>query len=91
MTGAIEQWIEVGRPGPRALRGAAGRSREVHVHAYGRSVELWWAGARAEVSALPALTVWRIAPATSPALAAMAQRTMRLQCLAQDGDLTFSD
>lgn len=91
LTGAIEQWIEVGLPEPRALRRAAGRSREVHVHAYGRSVELWWAGARAELAALPALTVWRIAPSTSQALAAMAQRTMRLQCLVQDGDITFSD
>jgi uncharacterized protein YaeQ len=91
LTGAIDHWIEVGLPDARTLRRAAGRSRAVTVHAYGRGADLWWSGARAELESIDALAVWRIAPPTSQGLAALAQRTMRLQCLVQDGDITFSD
>ncbi len=91
LTGAIDHWIEVGLPDARTLRRAAGRSRAVTVHAYGRGADLWWSGARAELESIDALAVWRVALHTSQALAALAQRTMRLQCLVQDGDITFSD
>ena len=35
LTGAIEQWIDVGLPEEREVRKACGRAREVHVLAYG--------------------------------------------------------
>ena len=43
LTGTIELWIDVGLPDERDLRKACGRSREVHVYAYGgRACALWW-------------------------------------------------
>jgi uncharacterized protein YaeQ len=47
LTGAIEQWIDVGLPDEREVRKACGRAREVYVLAYGgRAVDLWWQSAR---------------------------------------------
>src|SRR5512142_239154 len=47
LTGAIEEWIEVGVPDEREVRKACGRSRAVHVLAYGgRAVDLWWQDGR---------------------------------------------
>ena len=44
LTGAIEQWIDVGLPDERDVRKACGRAQEVSIVAYGgRAVDLWWA------------------------------------------------
>ena len=52
LTGAIEQWIDVGLPDEREVRKACGRAREVYVLAYGgRAVELWWCVFRAMMTA----------------------------------------
>ena len=51
LTGAIEQWIEVGLPDEREVRKACGRAREVHVLAYGgRAVDVWWQGGNGSAS-----------------------------------------
>jgi len=91
LTGSIRQWIEVGLPEPRLLRKAAGRSESVRVYAYGRAADLWWADSLRELAALERLAVWKVPPSTSMALAALARRSMHLQCLVQDGDVTLSD
>jgi uncharacterized protein YaeQ len=90
LTGAIQTWIEVGLPDPRLLRKAAGRSDAVMVYAYGRATDLWWAEHRALLGTIDHLTVLKIPQSTSQPLAALAQRSMQLQCLVQDGDITFS-
>ena len=57
LTGAIEQWIDVGLPDERDVRKACGRAREVSVLAYGgRAVDLWWASARAKLERQERLT-----------------------------------
>ncbi|MBC7780655.1 MAG: YaeQ family protein [Proteobacteria bacterium] len=91
LTGAIRSWIEVGLPEPRLLRKAAGRSDTVMVYAYGRAADLWWNEHRNLLSPIDALAIWKIPTTTSLALAALARRSMQLQCLVQDGDATFSD
>ena len=91
LTGSIRLWIEVGLPEPRLLRKAAGRSDAVIVYAYGRGADLWWADAAPTCTQIDSLAVWKLPQPTSQALAALAQRSMQLQCLVQDGDITFSD
>ena len=90
LTGTIDCWIEVGLPEPKLLRRAAGRSARVLVYAYGRAAQLWWNEHRHALEQIDTLAVWQIAPATSTALAALAERAMQLQCLIQDGDVTLS-
>ena len=91
LTGSIRLWIEAGLPEPRLLRKAAGRSTTVMVYAYGRGADLWWADAAGTCAQIDSLSAWKLPQATSQALAALAKRSMQLQCLVQEGDVTFSD
>ncbi len=92
LTGAVEQWIEVGLPDEREVRKACGRARDVIVVAYGgRAVDLWWESARKGLERQERLTVVDLAPEATRALAAMAQRTMRLNATIQDGHVIFAD
>jgi uncharacterized protein YaeQ len=91
-TGVIERWIDVGLPDERLLRKAAGRAAAVIVYAYGgRAVDLWWQRSGDALARVRSLTVRAVAPETTQALAAMAARTMNLQCTIQDGHVWFSD
>ena len=92
LTGAIEQWIEVGLPDEREVRKACGRAREVHVLAYGgRAVDLWWQGARDKLERQERLAVSEVPIEASRALAQLADRTMRLQVTIQEGHVFVSD
>lgn len=91
-TGAIRRWIDVGLPDERDLRRACGRADEVVVLAYGgRAAEIWWQQNEAGLRALDKLVVLALEAGDGAALAAMAGRTMRLQCTIQDGRIWFAD
>ena len=84
--GEIELWIDLGQPDQSRIRKASGRAREVVVINYGgRSADIWWEKNRAALSRIGNLTVLDIDGATVAALAALANRTMRLQGMVQDG------
>ena len=92
LTGAIEQWIDVGLPDEREVRKACGRAREVHVYAYGgRAVDLWWQGVRDKLERQDRLAVSEVPIEASRALAQLAGRTMRLQVTIQEGHIFVSD
>ena len=92
LTGAIHTWIEVGLPEAREVRKACGRARAVHVLAYGgRAVELWWQGARETLDRQERLSVTEVPSDASRALAALADRSMRLQVTIQEGDALVAD
>ncbi len=92
LTGAIERWIEVGLPDERDVRKACGRAREVHVLAYGgHAAQLWWEGARAALERQERLTVAEVPAEASRALAALADRSMRLHVTIQDGHVFVAD
>ncbi len=85
LTGAIERWIEVGQPDERAIRRACGRARHVVIVSYGRPAEPWWNQNRDALQRLDNLTVLNLPVAATQALAALAGRTMQLQCTIQEG------
>ncbi len=88
LTGAIEEWIDVGLPDEKEVRRACGRAGAVHVLAYGgRAVSLWWDKARERLGAQDRLSVTEIAPAASAGLATLAARSMRLQCTIQESQV----
>jgi uncharacterized protein YaeQ len=92
LTGAIEQWIDVGLPDEREVRKACGRAREVFVLAYGgRAVDLWWAAARDKLERQERLDVREVPLEASRALARMAGRAMRLQVTIQEGHVFVAD
>lgn len=92
LTGAIEQWIDVGLPDEKLIRKACGRSDQVIVYAYGgRIADMWFAQNSSQLERLKNLTVINLPAETTRAIANLAQRTMQLQCTIQDGQVWLSD
>lgn len=85
LTGAIEQWIELGQPDEQRLRQASGRAREVRVYSYGRAASVWWERQADALRRIRNLQVAEVGAATCLALTAMAARKLELQLLVQDG------
>jgi uncharacterized protein YaeQ len=90
LTGAIERWIEVGLPDERAIRKASGRANQVVVISYGRAADIWWNENRDKLQCLNNLTVLKLPSETTLALAALASRTMQLQCIIQEGHIMMT-
>lgn len=91
LTGTIEQWIEMGQPEEKWVRKACGRSQQVVIYSYARSTPLWWQPISSKLERLDNLSVFKLEPETTQAIAKMAQRTMQLQCTIQDGVLWLAD
>ena len=87
LTGAIKHWIEAGVPDERVIRKASGRAGRVTIICYGRSAGIWWNENRDKLQRLNNLTVIRLPMETTLALAALASRTMQLQCTIQEGHI----
>ena len=85
LTGAIELWIEVGLPDERVIRKACGRAAKVVAVSYGRAANIWWNENRDKLQRLNNLTVLNLPTEATLALAALASRTMQLQCAIQEG------
>ena len=91
-TGAIDLWIDVGQPDEKQVRRACGRSRQVFIYTYGgHSADVWWNQARPVLEKSRNLNVINLPAAVVPAMAKLAQRTMKLQCTIQDGQVWLSD
>ena len=85
LNGEIEQWIDLGQPDEQRIRKACGRAREVIVVNYGgRAADVWWEKSAGALARSKNLVVLDVSAATA-ALAAIAGRSLRLQCNIQDG------
>jgi uncharacterized protein YaeQ len=92
LTGAIEQWIDVGLPDEKLIRKACGRADEVVVYCYGgRVADMWYAQNAAQFARQKNLTIVNLPQESTQALAKLAQRTMDLQCTIQDGQVWLGD
>lgn len=78
LTGAVLQWVEIGLPDDRRLLKACGRSEQVIVLAYGRGVDVWWAGVRDKTARAGNLQVYALDAEATKALAGLAERNMTL-------------
>lgn len=90
LTGAIEQWIEVGLPDERRLLKACGRADQVIVLAYGRNVDIWWAGVKNKLERTRNLKVYALPVDSTLTLAALTERTMELHVNVQDDTVWVS-
>ncbi|MDH4275510.1 MAG: YaeQ family protein [Gammaproteobacteria bacterium] len=92
LTGNIELWIDVGQPDEKDLRRACGRAKQVYVYTYGsRGADVWWTKNQDKLKRLTNLNVVNVPPQASDALSKLAQRSMRLQCTLQEGQIDLSD
>lgn len=90
LTGEIKLWIDIGQPDDARLRKACGRADQVIVVCFSSSCEIWWKGIAPKLTRLENLTVLQLPAETSQALAALAARSMQLQCMVQDGEIGIS-
>jgi uncharacterized protein YaeQ len=89
-TGRKRVWVEVGQPDDKPLAKACSKADTVLVYAFAHAAEVWWRGIEGKVNRLEKLQVWRLPAEQSQALVALAERTMHLQALIQDGVLTLT-
>ena len=86
-TDEIELWIDLGQPDDARIRRACSRADQVVVLCYSSSCDVWWKQIAGKLTRFANLTVWQLPAETSQALAALAERSMRLQCMVQDGEI----
>lgn len=91
LTGAIEQWIEVGQPDDRRLLKACGRAAQVVVYCYSNTSNVWWNQMAGKLDRARNLQVINLPSAATTELARMAKRTMQLQCTMQEGQIWIAD
>jgi uncharacterized protein YaeQ len=92
LTGAMQLWVEVGLPEEKQLRRACGRATQVVVYAYGgNAADLWWKKNQSDLERIRNLTVINVPLESSRALAVLAERTMELRCMIQEGHMWLSD
>ncbi len=92
LTGEIKLWIDVGLPDEKLIRKACGRADKVVLYCYGgRVAEMWYEQNRAKLERHHNLSIVNLAQDSTQALRRLAQRTMRLQCTIQDGQVWLGD
>lgn len=92
LTGVIQLWVEVGLPDEKSVRKACGRADQVIIYSYGgHAAELWWNANGKNFDRSRNLSVINLPAEATRSLAALAQRSMRLQCSIQDGDVFVTD
>lgn len=87
LVGEITLWIDLGQPDDARIRRACGRAEQVVVLCYGSGCEVWWKQIAGKLTRFANLSVLQLPAPASQALAALAGRGMRLQCMVQDGEI----
>lgn len=90
-TGRIMHWIDVGQPDEKRLLRTSARVERISVYSFSSSTPIWWKELEPRLTRMVNLTVWQIPSAQSAALAALAQRAMKLQVTVQDGAIWVDD
>jgi uncharacterized protein YaeQ len=74
------------------VRKACGRAGQVRIYCYGgRTTEIWLANNKPQFGRQSNLQIINLPLEQTEAMALLAQRTMNLQVLIQDGQITLSD
>ena len=87
LAGEITLWIDLGQPDEARIRRACSRAERVVVLCYSSSSEVWWKQIATKLTRFTNLSVLQLPAETSQALAELAERSMRLQCMVQDGEV----
>jgi len=90
-TGQLVHWIEVGQPDEKRIMRACARAGRVSVYSFSSSTPVWWSGIASKLTRAENLSVWQVPSEESQQLAALAQRTMKVQVSVQDGAIYVSE
>ncbi len=85
-------WIDIGQPDEKRIRHACQRAKQVIIYTYQpRSAAPWLKQIEGKISRYNNLTIKHLNQETVDKLSSLAQRTMKLQCTIQDGELWIND
>lgn len=88
--GTIRLWIDLGQPDDKRVRKGCGRSETAVIYTFNtRAAEAWWRQSRDKLSRFGNLEAVRLH--IDGDLEAMADRSMQLQALIQDGELLLDN
>jgi len=91
LSGELELWVALGLPSEKVIRQSCARSEKVTIYAYGgRAADLWWDKIGNGVNRFANLQVVNLPEQATSDLAALAQRSMKLQVNIQDGEVMVS-
>ena len=91
LSGQLELWIALGLPSEKVVRQSCARADAVAVYAYGgRPADVWWDKLQGATTRFDNLRVVNLAEEQTKALAALADRTMKMQVNIQDGEVMVS-
>lgn len=91
LSGEIDVWVALGLPSEKVIRQSCSKSGKVVVYAYGgRAAEIWWDKVKGSTTRFNNLEVTAFSDADVSALAAMANRAMKIQVNIQDGEVMVS-
>ena len=92
LTGAIEQWIELGQPEESDIRKACGLAKEVIIVTYsGNSADVWWSKNALSLTKQKNLQVMNIDAESLDQATRLLDRRMTLTALIQDGEFQLSN
>lgn len=92
LDGQIEHWVDLGQPDEKRIRKACGRASRVTIYTYReRSTLEWWKQAENKLTRFTNLAVVGISDESLQQLEMLVQRTLKLQCSIQDGEIWLSD
>jgi uncharacterized protein YaeQ len=91
LVGDVEEWIEVGQPDERRLLQCSSRSRQVAVYSFSSSTPQWRKSLGPKVAGARNIKLWQIPAQQSQALAALADRSMKVDVTVQDGTVWMGD
>ena len=85
----IELWIDLGQPDEKRIRKACGRAKQVIIYTYHeRKANVWWQQLHQKLTRFNNLSVCHI---YAPKIEDFVDRTMKLQCNIQDGEMYLSN
>jgi len=88
--GSIRLWIDLGQPDEKRVRKGCGRADRVVIYTFAsKAADAWWRQHRDKFARFGNLGVIHLHVDGEPE--AMAERSMQLQALIQDGELTLTD
>jgi len=89
--GHLLQWIDLGQHNEKRLRRACQRAGEVTVYTYqGTSSHAWWQQLHHKLTRLRNLSVYYLPPHSLEQLVALSQRTMKVTCIVQEGEVRLT-
>ena len=91
LSGEIEQWVELGQPDEKRLRQACGKAKQVKVYTYQeKSALVWRSQIETKLRRFNNLQIVDFIDFDIDELESLAERTMGLSAVIQDGELTLS-